>query len=241
MTPAISRGEPANRVPYSTLTHALLDAVDRFPEGQFVHAIRHGTLSTISYRDTLQNAKRLALALQRRGLKAGDDLVINLRNSENFIPALWAALLSNLLAVPLVQNASKQFGATRRREIFSFLNSVLSDGYILTDDPDLTDTPDAAASGLKILQFDELNNERQPAEIAMISENQGGAQLAVLTSGTTAQPKLVGLTADAVLARWWAKVPDARDAVTFLSWSLRPYHGPWPCSAQHRAQDPSRC
>jgi len=219
MTPAISRGEPANRVPYSTLTHALLDAVDRFPEGQFVHAIRHGTLSTISYRDTLQNAKRLALALQRRGLKAGDDLVINLRNSENFIPALWAALLSNLLAVPLVQNASKQFGATRRREIFSFLSSVLSDGYILTDDPDLTDTPDAAASGLKILQFDELNNERQPAEIAMISENQGGAQLAVLTSGTTAQPKLVGLTADAVLARWWAKVPDARDAVTFLSWS----------------------
>ena len=219
MTLAISRGETASAAPYSSIVRAILDSVDRFPEGQFVHAKRNGLFSTASYRQTLQNARCLARALQRHGLKAGDGLVINLRNSENFIPALWAALLVGLVAVPLVQLAGKQLGAPRRREIFSFLSSVLHDGYVITDDPDLKGALAAAAPGLKALSFDELNEEKQPAEIVESHEGHDGVRLAVLTSGTTAQPKLVGLSESAVLARWWAKVPDARDAAAFLSWS----------------------
>ncbi|MGN6464208.1 MAG: AMP-binding protein, partial [Rhizobiaceae bacterium] len=41
----------------------------------------------------------------------------------------------------------------------------------------------------------------------------------ILTSGTTARPRLVGLSDRAALARWWPKFPDAADARGFLSWS----------------------
>ena len=130
MTLAISRGETASAVPYSGIARAILDSVDRFPEGQFVHAKRNGVLSTTSYRQMLQNARCLAGALQRRGLKAGDGLIINLRNSDNFIPALWAALFVGLVAVPLVQNAGKHLGAPRRKEIFSFLGLEIGRAHV---------------------------------------------------------------------------------------------------------------
>jgi acyl-coenzyme A synthetase/AMP-(fatty) acid ligase len=62
-----------------------------------------------------------------------------------------------------------------------------------------------------------LRGGRDFPEVAEVGQDR--LCLAVLTSGATGRPKMVGLREGAVLARWWPKIPEGGSDSTFLSWS----------------------
>lgn len=213
MTLAISDGGPAPDVPYATIAEAIRDAVARRPDGQFIHMKRDGSRASVSYEATLGRARQIAAALGAGGIAPGDGLVLNLRDSEDFVPALWGALFAGAMVVPLVQNVSRRAGAERRREIFGFVCGAVPRPVVLTDDAERGEIGENA----RLLRLGDLTIGGEPvdADIGAVA----GPRIAILTSGATGRNKLVGMPESAVLARWWPRVPDARDEAAFLSWS----------------------
>lgn len=57
--------------------------------------------SFVSYAELLRRARALLALLQGRGLKAGDALLLFLRNNQAFVDAFWACQLGGLVPVPL--------------------------------------------------------------------------------------------------------------------------------------------
>lgn len=55
----------------------------------------------LSYRDILNNAKTYLAALQKRGIKPGDELVLQYASIQRFIEAYWACLLGGIVPIPL--------------------------------------------------------------------------------------------------------------------------------------------
>ena len=111
MTLAIAYGESVEAAPYASLRDAIIGATARIPDGRFIHAKANAPHRTSTYRETLEMAAGLAAGLRERGMRPGDGLIINLRNSEDFIPALWASALAGFVAVPL---GSRHWAALRR-------------------------------------------------------------------------------------------------------------------------------
>jgi acyl-CoA synthetase (AMP-forming)/AMP-acid ligase II len=216
MTLAISYGESVEAAPYASLRDAIIGAIVRIPDGHFIHARANAPYRTSTYRETLETATDLAVRLRERGTRPGDGLIINLRNSEDFIPALWASALAGFVAVPLVHEIGRSFGEKGGDGVLAFVQGNLKRATLLTDDLLLS-----ASAPLDAVFFPDLAKpSRRRRDIPDVPE--AGDErlcLAVLTSGATGRPKMVGLKEGAVLARWWPKLPDGGSTSTFLSWS----------------------
>jgi acyl-CoA synthetase (AMP-forming)/AMP-acid ligase II len=216
MTLAIAYGERVEAAPYASLRDAIIGATARIPDGCFIHAKANGPHRTSTYRETLEMAAALAAGLGERGMRPGDGLIINLRNSEDFIPALWASALAGFVAVPLVYGVRQRFGKKGRDEVLAFVREVLNGAALITDD--LLPSASAPLDAIFFPDFVKPPRERQEIPDAIEAGNDRLC-LAILTSGATGRPKMVGLKEGAVLARWWPKLPDGENATTFLSWS----------------------
>jgi acyl-CoA synthetase (AMP-forming)/AMP-acid ligase II len=217
MTLAIAHGESIEAPPYACLRDAISGAPARFPEGGFIHAKANAPHRTSTYQETLEEAARLAAGLQERGMRPGDGLIINLRHSEDFIPALWASAVGGFVAVPLIHDVERRFGQKGCDEVLAFVRGALDRAAtLITDDSRL-----AASAPLDSIVFSEFAEQaRGRPDLPNLFE--AGSErlcLAILTSGATGRPKMVGLSERAVLARWWPKVPDAENGSTFVSWS----------------------
>jgi acyl-CoA synthetase (AMP-forming)/AMP-acid ligase II/acyl carrier protein len=216
MTLAISYGESVEAAPYASLRDAIIGATQRIPDGHFIHASENGPYRTSTYRETLALATDLAVGLQERGMRAGDGLIINLRNSGDFIPALWASALAGFVAVPLVHDIERRFGEKRSEGVLAFVRGALKRATLITDDLLLS-----ASAPLDAVFFpDFVKLSRGGRDISDLPEaGKDQLCLSVLTSGATGRPKMVGLKEGALLARWWPKLPDGGSDSTFLSWS----------------------
>ena len=216
MTLAISYGESVEAGPYASLRDAIIGAIVRIPDGHFIHARANAPCRTSTYREMLETATDLAVGLRERGTRPGDGLIINLRNSEDFIPALWASALAGFVAVPLVHDIRRRFGEKGREGVLAFVREVLNGATLITDD-----LPLSASAPLDAVFFpDFVKSSRGRREIPdALEAGDDRLCLAILTSGATGRPKMVGLKEGAVLARWWPKLPDGGNASTFLSWS----------------------
>lgn len=153
MTQAIAWGVKADPPPYPSLARALAGEVARLPDGQFFHAKRDGGLVAVRYPVIFERATRLAGAMRTAGLSDGDRLIINLPDSEEFVPALWGAILAGLVVLPLAHGASREVGAVRRREVLGFACEALGNATVLTDDPDVR----GLVPGADVLLFADLD------------------------------------------------------------------------------------
>ena len=113
--------------PYAT---PMLGAAARFPEGRFIHAKANAPHRTSTYQETLEKATDLAAGLRERGMRAGDGLIINLRNSEDFIPTIWASIVGGFVAVPLVHASSGGSGRRGRDGVLAFVRGALRQGSL---------------------------------------------------------------------------------------------------------------
>jgi len=216
MTLAISYGESVQAAPYASLRDAIIDATRRIPDGHFIHARANAPHRTSTYRETLALATDLAVGLREQGMRAGDGLIINLSNSDDFIPVLWASALAGFVALPLVRGIGRRFGEKGGDGVLAFVQGTLKRATLITDD--LLLSTSAPIDAVFFPDFvKSLRGGRDIPEVAEAGHDR--LCLAVLTSGATGRPKMVGLREGAVLARWWPKMPDGGSDSTLLSWS----------------------
>lgn len=210
MRPAFSLGEAATPLPYASLAEAILTAVERHPDGRFVCFDRDGQAHEVSYGDTLAQAHRLVAGLRQEGMRPGDALFISLADARHMVPALWAAAIAGLVAIPAVQSGPGRPGPESGS--LSWLGEVFARFRVLTN-------RDAVGADPTMLDYAELVSTSASLDPEPAGGDAEDLRLAILTSGTTARPRLVGLSDRAALARWWPRLPDAGHASGFLSWA----------------------
>lgn len=102
--PSISQGEPLRRSSQQPKTlPEVLERASSFasPSGEIVYLSPGGIEVHQSYGKLWEGALRVASGLKRLGLKPGDKIILQLEDNQQFLLALWGALLSGAIIAPL--------------------------------------------------------------------------------------------------------------------------------------------
>jgi acyl-CoA synthetase (AMP-forming)/AMP-acid ligase II/acyl carrier protein len=196
------------------LAQALLRSVRNRPEGRFVFIDASGTASSATYRQIWERALRISGGLQRQGARPGDKLVLYFRNCADFVPALWASILSGAIPIPLARLTTSRHARTAP-ELLDYLMAFVNEPLIVTEMS--VDEVRLSSRRPRIASVFELETA-QPADTFPISAPADPA-VAIVSSGTTSRPNLVVLSHRAMLHRWWAKIPAEQHHSRFLYWS----------------------
>jgi len=104
--------------PYDTLIDVLSVARDRDRHIRFIDG--ENDESTVSFAELWNRAVALLGALQSRGMKQGDELVIFSKSNEKFVVAYWAAILGGIVPVPVAVGISDE----HRYKLFRILSQL---------------------------------------------------------------------------------------------------------------------
>jgi acyl-CoA synthetase (AMP-forming)/AMP-acid ligase II/acyl carrier protein len=103
---------------YDSLIDLFADVRDRDREIRFIEG-QHDE-RRLSFAELWGRALQLLGALQSRGMRAGDELVIFSKSNENFVVAFWAAVLGGIVPVPVAVGISDE----HRLKLFRILRQL---------------------------------------------------------------------------------------------------------------------
>ena len=179
---------------YDSLTDLLVEARVRAREIRFIDG-EHDE-SRMSFAELWDRASALLGALQARGMRQGDELVIFSKSNESFVVAFWAAMLGGIVPVPVAVGISDE----HRLKLFRILRQ-LDRATLFTEEDLLKRLADfAQRQGL-----DDVTTilESRSALISDVVAGEQGSVAAVApgdlafiqySSGSTSDPKGVCLT-----------------------------------------------
>lgn len=153
--------------------------------------------TTVTFAQLYQRALAVLSALQSKGLKPGDELIIFLRNNELFLDVFWGAVLGGIVPVPVAVGISDE----HRSKLFKIFNK-LKKPNLFTDNENLERLEKYADSGQLENEFDHLKNKTVLASDISLKASPGEIHLAKeddicfiqFSSGSTSDPKGVVLT-----------------------------------------------
>ncbi|MCP5150488.1 MAG: SDR family NAD(P)-dependent oxidoreductase [Chromatiales bacterium] len=202
----------------SVLAGVLIAAASGRDAARIVHIDGDGRLEEETYRDLLEDARRVATGLRAAGLRHGARVLLQLGRSRDFIACFWACQLGGLVPVPLAVPRQERLSSADRERLGSVL-TLLGDATVVADGPSavaLGDLDRVVAGTTPLLSIDALR--AAPADPAVHASSPDDVALMLLTSGSTGTPKAVCQTHRALLARsraWVAANGDRADDVTF--------------------------
>ena len=143
-----------------------------------------------TYGELAKLAGRFAVELNRRGIAAGDRIVLWGENSAEWIGIFFGCLLRGVIAVPLDEAGSSEFAHRVVTDVSPKL--IVGDRGLLA----------SMQSDVPQLLFSEVNKQLCPEPIFAVSDAVSGETpfQIIFTSGTTAEPKGIVLTHGNVLA-----------------------------------------
>ena len=91
---------------YDTMIDLFADVKDRDREIRFIDG--ENNESALSFSELWEEALALLGALQQRGMRAGDELIIFSTSNKSFVVAFWAAILGGIVPVPVAVGISDE-------------------------------------------------------------------------------------------------------------------------------------
>lgn len=85
-------------------------------------------ISHLSYKNLYEKAQKFLAMLQNNGLEAGDQLILQLDDNEDFICIFWACIIGGIIPVPLTQGGNDE----HRLKVIKVWQSLLSPHMIST-------------------------------------------------------------------------------------------------------------
>lgn len=89
-----------------TLSETLVRAGREFPAHGITFVDSAGTETFVSYPGLIETARRQLHALQQRGLKPGDTVILAIDEPKDFYGVFWACVFGGIVPVPITQPAS---------------------------------------------------------------------------------------------------------------------------------------
>ena len=179
---------------HDTLTDLLLEACGRQRSIRFIDGERDETV--LSVPGLYERALMLLGALQARGMRSGDELLIFSRSNERFLVAFWAAILGGIVPVPVAVGISDEHKCKLFRILAQleratlFTETVLLDRLLeFADAGEMTDVR-ALLETCSVRMSDAggetrgTRHEASPSDLAFIQ----------YSSGSTSEPKGVCLS-----------------------------------------------
>jgi acyl-CoA synthetase (AMP-forming)/AMP-acid ligase II/acyl carrier protein len=189
----------------------------------------------ISYQSFYRKVLLRLHALQSKGIKPGDEIILQIDNLENFITFFWAGLLGGFIPVPLAVPAR---AADEHFRNLLEIHRHLENPYILTDTDILPrirqyvnsdkykcegnndskdigqEIEDQTLFINQLINHDQLGQilERKPTDIAFIQ----------YSSGSTGKPKGVVLTHENILSNIYAIIAGIKGDASDISLSWMP-------------------
>ncbi len=179
---------------HDTLIDLLADARGRDRHIRFIDGEQDE--STVTYGELWERAVALLGALQARGMRPGDELVIFSKSNESFVIAFWAAVLGGIVPVPVAVGISDE----HRHKLFRILRQ-LDQGTLFTEAEQLERLVDFAKAEnlpemIRILESrSALISDVQATDTGqLIAASPDDLAFIQYSSGSTSDPKGVCLT-----------------------------------------------
>ncbi|WP_343745843.1 amino acid adenylation domain-containing protein [Chitinophaga sp.] len=203
-----------------TLSELLINQKDQRDKGvSFIVAANRTNF--LSYHQLYQDALQLLGYLQHKGLKPGDELVLQLDDSQQFIQYFWACILGGIIPVPV----SVTHYSENARKLYK-IRAYLKNPYIVTTPAHYEklckqDYSDGAADRTfydQVLFLDE-NKDNFPAGTP-VNVTPDDIAFLQFSSGSTGNPKGVELRHRNLIANISAVLEayECTDDDIFLSW-----------------------
>ena len=201
--PAISYGESLN-LPASiaqNLTEVLLKAAKQTSTKGITYIQPDGTENFQSYFELRETAVKILTGLKQLGLKPKDKVILQLKQNQDFIEALWACILGGFVPVPLATAPIYDPDNSVAKKLHHAWQ-ILDKPLVLTSE-EFTSPIENLAAQLKLENFKLATLNQLPLstlDIDYHSAQPNDTALMLLTSGSTGTPKTVKLSHQNILS-----------------------------------------
>ena len=179
---------------YDSLTEILREAGTQDRSIRFVDGDKDETI--VTFADLWRRALAMLGALQARGMKPGDELVVFTRSNESFVVAFWAGMLGGIVPVPVAVGISDEHRLKLFRILLQLQRATLfTESELLARLAEFADDREMPAVRAKLAERSVLDSDIvQGSEGTVFEPARDDTAFIQYSSGSTSDPKGVCLT-----------------------------------------------
>ena len=186
----INGGELENYDPSMTVLNYFLKAVKEYPDEKFYFYFESGKCEEYTYSEIYRLARCMANSMKKKGIKAGDKVIIQC-NIRDIIIAFWACTLSNIVFVPMTVPTSLDPENAACQVIYHVYNTIDKPKIIISSEiyKDFCDMAySLGISSENLVSIEEISDNADD-DFEPVDRSVDDIEFIFFTSGSTGMPK----------------------------------------------------